>query len=251
MAEQFDSQYFSGQGPTFIGHRDSSGNPAGLVFVGDMSAVEATPNIDRTDIYENVTGNRNVAASFKTQTEYALRLVMKSAKPAHLAQAIGGTVTTKASSSVTDESVKGYHDKFTPLEHVKISSVVITGSGGTPTYVADTDYVVHAAGGMIEVLSTGSISDGADLLVDYSYADQKHVKANPSDTDLVLIVDGLNRARSDKRGRLTLYKVNLDPGFLNAIQDGDEETPMELTGKLLLDDLRSAGDQLFSWQIED
>lgn len=251
MAEQFDSHYFSGQGPVFIGTRDSAGAPAGVTFVGDVAAVEFPANIDRTDVLENVSGNRNVAASFKTQTEYALRVVMKSAKPQHLVRAIGGTVTVKTADSVTAEAVKGYDDKFTPLAHVKVSSVVVKGSGGTPTYVKDTDYTEHLAEGMIEVLSTGSISDEDDLEIDYDYAAQHHVAANPVDEDLVLVCPAINRARDSKRGRLTLHKINLDPGSLNVIQDGDEEVTMELNGKVLLDDLRSAGDQLFSFAIED
>lgn len=251
MAELFDSHYFSGQGPVFIGTRDAAGAPAGVAFVGDVAAVEFPANIDRTDILENVSGNRNIGASFKTQTEYALRVVMKSAKPAHLVRAIGGAVTTKAAGSASAEAVKGYHDKFTPLAHIKVSAVVVNGSGGTPTYVKDTDYTEHLAEGMIETLSTGSITEGLALEIDYDYAAQKHITANPVDQDLVLICPAINRARDSKRGRLTLYKINLDPGSLNAIQDGDEEASMELTGKVLVDDLRAAGDQLFQWEMED
>ncbi len=254
MPELFDSHYFSGQGPVFIGSRDATtGVPTGLEFAGDISAVELTPNIDRTDVLENVTGNRNIGASFRTKTEYGLRLVMKSVKPAHLARAIDGAATAKAASSVTDEAIKGYHDKFTKLDHVKVSSLAVTHTSGTPTYTEGTgnDYIAHLAEGMIEVLSGGSITDGQDLHADYSYAAQNHVKANPSDKDLVLVCPAINRANSSKRGRLTLHKINLDPGALSAIQDGDEESLMEITGKVLLDELRASTDQLFSYELED
>jgi len=251
MAEQFESHYWSGQGPVFIGRRDASGNPIGLKFIGDVSQVELTPSVDTVDVLENVTGNRNIAASFRTKVEYALAITMKSVKPEHLAEALQGSVTTKTAGTVTGEAIKGWHDAFTKLANVKVSNETVTDSTGTTTYTAGTDYILHGDEGMIEVLSTGAITDGQDLLIDYDYAAQSEVKANPQAEDLVLVFSGLNRARSSKRGRLTIHKVNLDPSALSAIVDGDQEAAMSITGKALYDDLRSAGDQLFTWDLED
>lgn len=251
MSESFDTHYWSGQGPVFLGSRDANGDPAGLEFIGDVASVEITANVGRTDVIENVTGARNIGASFIDTAEYAISINMKSVKAAHLARAIGGDVTTKAAGSVTDEAVTGYHDKFTPLANVKVSTVVVTNDTGVTTYVADTDYVVHADEGMIEILSTGSITDGQALLVDYDYAAQKKVSSNYANADLVLVCPAMNRARDNKRGRLTVHKVNLDPSALSAIQDGNTEASMTLGGKVVLDSTKAAGNQLYSWDMED
>lgn len=250
MPELFDSNYFSGQGPVFIG--SYAQGLSALEFIGDVSQVEFPANVSRTDIIENVTGNRNIAASFRNQIEYPLTLSMKSVKPAHLARAIGGAVTAKVAGSAVDEAVTGYHDKFLNLANVKISNLVLTDAAtGLTTYIAGTDYVLHADEGMVEILSTGSITDGESLLANYDYAAQSHVLVNPTDEDLVLVCPSINRANSGKRGRLTLYKINLDPGSVAAIVDGDTEGAATISGKVLLDTTRPANDQLYRWEMED
>lgn len=249
MPEQFDSIYFSGQGPMFLGLY--SDGLSGLVFYGDVSQIESPPNVSRTKIKENVSGQRLTGASFKNNTDYPINITMKSVKPEHLALAIGGDITAKAASSVTDEAITGRHDKFAKIANLGISNIVVTDSTGVTTYTAGTDYVVYAPEGMIEILSTGAITDGESLLIDYDYVAQHHVKANPKDEDLILFCPTINRANSGKRGRLTMYKINLDPSSLAAIIDGDTEAAMNLTGELLTDTSRAAGDQLYSWEMED
>ena len=246
--EQFDTKYFSGQGPLFLGSRDSSGNPAGLIFVGDISEASLTPNVETAEVVENVTGSSGIGSSFTKRVEYQISLTMRSIKSAHLAQALQGSVTTKTSGSVTDEAVNGYSDKISPLSHNKVSTVVVTDSTGVTTYVANTDYVLHADEGLIEVLSTGSIPDAQALLVDYAYAAQDHIKVAPANQELYMMFSGMNRADNNKQTRCEIYKVKLDPGVLGLIQDEHAEIP--LTGRVLLDSLRASGDQFYSWKNE-
>lgn len=249
MPEQFESYYFAGQGPLFIGTRDANGEPAGLVFVGDLGEANLTPNVDTSEVRENVTGKRTIGSSIINGLEYSLSINMRSVKPDHLAQALQGSNTAKTGASVTDEPQKGYHDKFLRLEHVKVSSVVVTDQTGTTTYVVDDDYVLHADEGVIEILSAGAITDGEDLLIDYDYASQHHISADPSNTDYYLVFSGLNRANNDKQTRCEMYRVKLDPGVLGLIQE--EQAEMTITGRLLTDMNRAAGDRLFAWKMED
>lgn len=248
MPEQFDSKYFSGQGPLFLGPRDASGNPAGLIFVGDISEASLTPNVETAEIVENVSGSSGIGSSFTKRVEYQVSITMRSVKPDHLAQALQGSVTNKAGGTVTDEAITGYLDKMTPLVHNKVSNVTVTDSGGTTTYTAGTDYVLHADEGLIEVLSGGAITDGESLLVDYDYATQDHVKVAPANQELYMVFAGMNRADNNKQTRCEIYKVKLDPGVLGLIQEEHAEIP--ITGRVLLDSLRPAGDQFYSWKIE-
>jgi len=247
--ENFESYYFSGQGPVMLGLY--SEGDSGLGFIGDVSQLSFPPNISRTDVVENVSGQRQTGASFKNRTEYPLNITMKSVKPAHMARLIGADLTAKTAASVTDEAVTGRHGKFLKLAHVKVSNLVLTDSTGVTTYVANTDYKLYADEGMVEILATGSITDGQSLLADYDYAAQSHLLVNPTDLDYVLVCPTINRANSGKRGRLTLYKVKLDQGAIEAIVDGDQEASANLTGKVLIDTSRPAGDQLYRWEMED
>lgn len=80
------------------------------------------------------------------------------------------TDISQTSGSVTDQSVTGYHDLWIDLGKKSISNVVVTDSSGTTTYIEGTDYEVDTEEGLLKVLSSGSITDGEALLVDYSYA---------------------------------------------------------------------------------
>jgi hypothetical protein len=249
--EQFDSRYFNGQGPLFLGSRDANGNPTGLIFVGDIASAELTPQIEDVKVYENVTGTAAVGARWRTRTEFQINLVMRSIKPDHLARHLQGTATAKAGTTVTDEAVKGYLGKFTFLAHNKISAVTVTDSTAVTTYVAGTDYILHADIGAIEIPASGStITDGQDLKVDYTYASQHHIQVAPANADTYLIFAGKNRADNDKQTRCEIYKCQLDPGVLGFIQTG-QEANIPISGTVLLDSLRSAGDQFYSWKTED
>lgn len=81
-------------------------------------------------------------------------------------QDVGGKHTT-----ITDESVTAAHNTWVSLAHKMLEpgTVVVTGSGGSPTYTEGTDYVMDYLDGAIYVLSTGGISNGATILVDYHY----------------------------------------------------------------------------------
>ena len=176
--ENFETWHWSGQGPVFLGERDSNGDAAGLGWIGDVAAVDITPNVSRTNVPENFSGQRNILSSFVGTPEYQIRITMRSVKPTHLARAIGADLTVKAAASATAEVVEGYHDLFSKLANVKVSNVVVKDATDVTTYVAGTDYVLHADEGMIEILSTGSIGDGDTLHVSYDYAAQKKVESN-------------------------------------------------------------------------
>jgi hypothetical protein len=250
MAEQFDTIYWRGQGPAFLAERDASGNPLGLEFVGDIDTIEGSANISTTKVKENVSGQRLTAAVFNTDSEYPITINFKSAKPKHLARALQADLTVKTAGSVTDEAVTGHHDKFLKLAHVKCSNLVLTNDAGAITYVADTDYVFYGDEGMVEILSTGSITDGQALLADYDYAAQKHISANPGNKDYMLVFPGINTANSDKRGRCTIFKLKIDPAFLSLIQQ-DTEGALSVNAEMQADTLRASGNQLYQWEYED
>ncbi|MCW8923689.1 MAG: hypothetical protein OQK69_08685 [Gammaproteobacteria bacterium] len=248
MSELFESKYFRGQGPVFIGGRDANGAPTGLTFIGDASAVDLTPNIERSERIENVSGNSGVAVSALKSVKYGLSMTLASVKPAHLALALAGSLTAVTGTAVVDESHTAYLDKFTPMAYAKISAVTVTGVGGTPTYVEDTDYVVHADTGMIEFISGGTITDETAVLIDYTFATQSVIKTDPDNLERYIVFAGMNVADNDKQTRCEIYKCKIDPSALKLITD--DVTDMTLGGTVELDSLRPAGDQLFSWKME-
>lgn len=247
--EKFDTRYFRGKGPLFLGKIAADGTPQGLVFIGDISNATLTPQVERFEVKENVTGQDHVGASGVKSVSYDFSATMRSIRKEALEAAIRGSVSAEAASSVTDEEHTAHLGKFVDLDHVKVSSVVVTDAGGVTTYVADTDYKVHGDEGMIEILSGGAIADASLIEVDYDFADQQHVSADPKHEYFYLAFAGMNTADNDKQTHAKIHKIQLDPSALNLITDEvDERT---LAGKLVRDTSRPVGDQLFSWQIED
>lgn len=249
MAEQFDSRYFRGQGPLFIAPRDAAGKPAGLIFIGDVGTATLTPSVERVDLRENVSGKNLLASSFSRGVQIEFSMTMRSIKRAHFARALQGDGSDKVAASVTDEPHSAYLGKFIALKHNKVSAVVVTHSSGTPTYVANTDYKVHADEGLVEILDDGDITEAQALLIHYSYAAQYHLQVNPANEDVYLVFAGKNSADNDKQTRCEVYKANLDPSALSLITD--EHAEMTLSGRVLYDPLRPVGDQFYSWKVEE
>jgi len=249
MAELYESRYFSGQGKLKIGLRDATGAPLGLEFIGDVSSVTLTPSVDKETVIENVTGSSGIGAEFMKKVEFQFSMQMRSFKPEHAAIALHASNTAKTLGTVTDEPQKGYKGKFTILKHIKVSSVVVTNVGASTTYVAGTDYIVDGPAGQIEILTAGAITDAQALLIDYSYAAQHHMNAAPGNKYFYLTFDGINRADNDKKVRCEVYKIALSPSAMSMIEDKTAEMP--ITGTVILDALRPAGDQFYSWKTED
>lgn len=76
--------------------------------------------------------------------------------------------------AITNEAVTSDENAWVALAHPFIvkSSVSVTGSGGTPTYVWGTDYVIDTEAGRIWTVSAangGSIGDSTAIKVNYTY----------------------------------------------------------------------------------
>jgi hypothetical protein len=247
-AENFASHYFRGQGPLYISDRNSDGSPVGFRFVGDVGEVSLQPNVSRGQVIENVTGGRAIGASWLDQVSYNLTINMRSIKPEHMALALHGSATSISASSVTNQVQVAKLGLMIALVHTKLSSVVVTDTAGTTTYVAGTDYVLYADEGLIEILSGGAITDLQTLHVDYNYAAQATVNADPNNNARFVMFSGMNTANNNKRTRCEIYKTKLDPAAYSLISNEAAEGP--ISGVVELDMLRSSGDRLFKWKLE-
>jgi len=114
---------------------------------------------------------------------------------------------------------------------------------GIITPVEGTDIVFDYPHGTI-VMTIGSVGGGNTIDVDYTHLGYSRVDAL-TDTSRVrwLRFEGLNTV-DDEPVVVDIYKASLDPlsgyGLIN-----EEVAQMEVTGNVLLDDLRTVGDQFF------
>ena len=83
-----------------------------------------------------------------------------------------GTVTSKATTAVTDEAFTSSLNNFVQLANMNIdpdTSPNVTSSDGATTYTYGSDYLIDRQNGWIKVLSTGTMANATGYLIDYSY----------------------------------------------------------------------------------
>lgn len=215
-----DSRYYSGQGICLLGDRDENGKPTGMTTIGNVP--ELTLNIERTveEHKESWSGQRGVDVTIGTETSVTLAITFESFDPDLLAIGLlGNSETRTAGTSVVDDAVTIYHDKWTYLDHVSISNLSIT-AGGAGAVEGD-DYVVNEAGGAIMGLSTGANDIGDDVVIEvtYDHVAQYDLQAlTKSAPEKYFIFDGLN-TRDGKSVRLEIFRLQTEPftgiGFIN------------------------------------
>ena len=116
----------------------------------------------------------------------------------NIALAFLGTVNVVAvtGSTVTAESVTAKLGTSIRTEQRKITSLVVSETTNTTPYVLDTDYEIEdATMGLIKILSTGSITEGENLKLAYTYgsvAGSKVLGGTDSSIRVALMLDGEN-----------------------------------------------------------
>jgi hypothetical protein len=248
MATENQSFYFSGQGVVLLGERDAiTGANTGLTPVGNVSALSLTVETTVFQHKESWTGQRGIDLELNQEVNVGVNMTMESIDKDNLALALYGTATAVASGSVTGEVVTAQPGKWVLLANIDVSTVVVNGPGGTPTYVLDTDYKLNAEAGSIEILTAGSISQDELLEIDYAYGDQDNVEAVTSSAAPLRWArfEGLNTADGDKAVVVDIYKLSVQPlaelGLIN-----EELAQMELESRALSDPLRSSGSKYFT-----
>ena len=156
------------------------------VLAGGERYIAETPGFSITvtpEVLEDWSSDGRIAEKLLDITTKVNRggtLTVKDVDISNIALFVAGAVTsvTQASTPVVDEAVTGYKDRWIQLGRSlsnpggvrNVSSVVITNSAASTTYVAGTDYELDAVMGRFRVIPAGAITDAQALLVDYTPA---------------------------------------------------------------------------------
>lgn len=170
---------------------------------------------------------------------------MRDVTAQNLAASGWGTVTAVTAGAVTDEAHTGYVGGLirTAYNIDSAQTVTVTGTGGTPTYVAGTDYEVRPAG--ILVLSGGSISDSTALEISYTKLAGNRVEFMvASGVEYELTFDGLNEAQSGEPMVVDIWRFKPAP-FQTFDLLGDDYATLTIAGEFLKDSTKGAGESGF------
>ncbi|MCB2218057.1 MAG: hypothetical protein KQH59_18500 [Desulfobulbaceae bacterium] len=134
--------------------------------------------------------------------------------------------------NVTDEVVAAVPGEIFKLANLDISSLVLTDTTGTTTYVAGTDYEIVDAGlGLVKVLSDGAIAEG-NIHADYTAAAPSGWLLNAgtkSSKFIKLWGRGINRF-NNKRSIVQVPRASVKPsGGFSIVGTDPASIQMDLT----------------------
>lgn len=225
--------YFSFRGKVKIGPRDTSGNPLGLTYVGNVPDCTLSMATESTDHKESWSGQDLIDASIVTSKDGELSLSTEELLKEVFGYVLNGTVTDVTSGTVAGpEAVCSAPTtgKTYLLAKQNVSSVVLTHGGSA---IADTKYTVNAKHGSVEFLDVTGLTGAVTAA--YSYGAHQHVSMFTSDSnDMWFRLEGINKVTND-RVVVDLYKIKISPtDGLQLISDA-EFGNMPLKAKVLAD----------------
>lgn len=219
------------------------GAAAPLVSVGNCSALNLSPQEDVKQLQDFTQPGGGLRSQVRRVTGVDMSYTFHDFSSANFARGLRADSSDIAAGTATAEDAVAYEGGYTSLAKIADAITSVTGPGGTPTYVADTDYELRD--GMLYIPDGSSIpapvSGAANVEVNYSYRAQKKVEALVnSNVQYELVFVGLNEARSGKRVRVTCHKVS--GGVLQQMAlIGEDYGAGEINGALLADTSRATG----------
>lgn len=230
--------YFSGQGRVYLAQRDTNGNPLALRWVGNVSDLKVSLNVETIEHKESYSGQRLTDLQLIKSKDGEFSCTLEDFSVENLELSLFGTTTSVTAGTVTAEALPtGITAGETRLlANQIVSSVVINDSSATPKTLPETQYTVYANQGAItfnDITTGGPYTQ--PFKVDYSYGATKRTAMFRSpQPELWLRFDGLNTADGNKPVILDLYRVAINPTKdLSLISD--ELQRFELSGRVLAD----------------
>lgn len=164
-----------GKGKIYLDLLDSTNNWArtGEIFLGNCTALEATPSADELTMKSSADAAGSVIASAITGAGLGIKITGTEFSPQNVAFALFGetdlleeTGATVSTPEAFDSVTQGRSYK---LAHRNVSTVEVT-DGDTTTYEVDDDYTVDAITGTVYIVVGGAITTASDIEVTYVYA---------------------------------------------------------------------------------
>lgn len=160
MAWDVNEEYFSGQGSVLVGYRDENGQPEGLRHIGNVSALTLSTAISYNNHKESKTGNRSTDRRTISETNVTWSATCENFSSENLKMFLRAQLLKVPAGAVTDTVVNGVSGLITPLEHLKVSNVVVKqGATTLQAYVNEStpyDYEVNEEGGSIKLSETST-----------------------------------------------------------------------------------------------
>lgn len=222
------NQYVFGRGKLFV-NKYSGGVYQGRRYIGNCPGFTLNVESEKFEHFSSTGGLRVKDLTVTISVNFNAQIVCDDVQNENLALFVGGTVSdlTQSATPVTNEAIvvnKGYHYQLGLVGNNKVgvrevSSVTITNTAGTTTYVLDTDYSLDADSGMFYVIPGGAITDGQTVHCDYTAAagDRVLITSGSSgaiDAEIFFVADNASGDNRDLRIPLASIAPSGDVPFI-------------------------------------
>lgn len=215
-----EGKVFIGSGDLYINRVDPlTGVPIGLVgpYECDRFAIKANSEIKEKKSKGKLTYGQ-VIGSVALQSPAELEITIGQLGREGLALALLGTAgsLTQGAGTITDEVIVAKHGIWVPLSKRTFATAgfVVKHTSGTPSYTLNTDYEVNHDLGLVRVLASGAIADGASIKVSGTYAAIAGTRisgATQAQVRAAVVLDGINFA-DQKKYVVTILEAVLSAG---------------------------------------
>ncbi|WP_293373624.1 hypothetical protein [Nevskia sp.] len=211
-----------------------------LLFVGNCSQLDLAPEENEQSIQDFTSLGGGKYDSVRRVAGVGLTITQWDLSAANLARHLRGTASTLAAATITGETHTAQVGGLIELARLPNPAVAmtVTGTGGTPVYVAGTDYERTPAG--IVILEGGTLDDDDPLVIGYGALATDVVQAlTQADGNFRLVFEGLNEAESGSPVIVRCHRVKFGPlqtlpligeGFASITIAGDVLRDTSITG---------------------
>jgi len=218
-----------GKGSLLLDQQDSSGDPTGLKFVGNVTALEIAADVTKAQLFSSTQRSAPLIAEAVTRVAYTLTATLSEYQIENLKKFLLGTSSSRTQSLALAQVANFSGGEVVAGGYIDVGARQITNvtatRDGSIALVAGTDYILYSEFGLLKLIDGGAVQDGDDIAVTFDQPllmiDTIAIAQDSSPIcHLLYLADDANQDADGARDRLEVWKVSVAPeGSLNLISD--------------------------------
>jgi hypothetical protein len=235
------------RGRVFFDPFDVNGDPTGERYLGNCPSFTISVETEKAEHFSSETGLRQKDQSIVLEVNRTAALTCDNVSAQNVALFLAGSeeLVSQTNTVVADEAIAGviqgrYYQlgktEANPAGARSVSAVTVQDDAGTPTtFVLNTDYELDATLGRIKVIEGGAITNGTNLVIDYTKATTtwQRIKTG-AESELRGVMRVVSDNASGVNRDFTFPLVTLTPsGELPVIADGTDFASLGLEVEIL------------------
>ena len=214
----------------FARYRPGTQIPGPFKELGNTPEFTLSREVSKLSHYGSQAGMKTLDEELTTDSKLTGSLNTDDMRATNMALWFMGTVSTLAQASITATAQNETVDKgdiiqlgrttLNPAGARKVTVTSVTSNPTGTTYVANTDYLVHAELGLVEILATGSIPNAGPIIINYTAATASSTQIAMGEVDAEGEMKFVAFNPVGENNDLTLPRVRISPnGDLSMLTD--------------------------------